>query len=402
MSCRQIVYGNTMKDIYLDYAAATPVRQEVLDAMQPYGDQAFGNPSSFHYKGLEASQAIGSARGKIAQILGCLPEELVFTSGGTESINLALQGLARPKRRGHIVTTAIEHAAVLETCIFLEGQGFEVTYVKPQRNGIVVPEDIRKAIRPDTFLVSVMYANNEIGTIQRIRDIGLVCREQGIAFHTDACQAAGMLDLNVEELRVDLLSINGSKVYGPKGVGLLYIRSGIELQPLQFGGGQEKGRRSGTENVAGIVGLAHALELAQSDKETENKRLTVLRDYLINDTFKAIPRTILNGDPTLRLPNNVNLTFLDVEGESLVLHLNELGIYAATGSACNSKNLKPSHVLTAIGVSGEAIHGSVRFSLGLFTTKQQIEYLLGQLPQIVERLRQISPVHINKDNIYIK
>ncbi|MDP3997770.1 MAG: cysteine desulfurase family protein [bacterium] len=390
-----------MEDIYLDYAAATPLHPEVQDAIRPLENVFYGNPGSLHFKGLEAYRAITKARETIATILRCQLSEIVFTSGGTESINLALQGVARQKMSGHIITTAIEHVSVLETCRFLEHNNFEVTYIKPDQRGLVNVQDIRAALRPDTILVSVMYANNEIGTIQPIAEIGAICHKRRILFHTDACQAAGVLDLNVNTLQVDLLTLNGSKIYGPKGIGLLYVRNGVVLQPIFHGGGQERGIRSGTENVAGIVGLAKALEIAQADCASENERLSTLRDYLVKDVIRTIPKTILNGDVKQRLPNNVNITFLDIEGEALILHLNELGIYAATGSACNSKKLKPSHVLTAIGVSGDAVHGSIRFTLGRFTKQQHLDFLLAKLPSIVEKLRQMSPINIKLKDVYV-
>lgn len=368
----------------------------VLEAMMPYFGPEFGNPSSIYAIAQRAKQALDEARSDVAEILGCTPEEIIFTSGGTESDNLAILGVARAnKSKGnHIVTTKIEHHAVLHPCEVLEKEGFEVTYVEVEKNGIVDAEKLKAAIREDTILVSVMYANNEIGTIQPIGTIGRFCKKRDIPFHTDACQAAGALDINVDRLKVSLLTLNGSKIYGPKGVGVLYIKKGINIQPLMYGGEQERRIRPGTENVAGIVGLAKALQLAQEESEKENKRLIALRDYLIKGIETRIPKVILNGDRVERLPNNVNVSILDIEGEALLLRLDMAGFAASSGSACTSGSLDPSHVILALGHPYEIAHGSLRFSLGKNTTKKDLDNLLEVLPKIVDDLRAISPVRL--------
>ena len=388
-----------MNTIYLDHAATTPLDPRVKAVVDRLYEESFGNPSSFHTLGLRAKHALNDARAAIAKILGAKAEEIIFTSGGTESVNLALKGVARAAGRAgkgrHIITSAIEHPAVLESCKALVREGFEISYLEVDRHGIVAPESLKKAIRADTVLISIMYANNEIGTIEPIKELAAVARSHGIPFHTDACQAAPYLELDVNTLGVDLMTINSSKCYGPKGVGALFVRSGVELEPIIHGGGQEFGFRSGTENVPGIVGFAKALELCQAERIAESKRLAGLRDKLISGIVERIPKSFLNGHPTQRLPNNVNITILDVEGESLVLHLNELGICASTGSACSSHKLEPSHVITALGLPHEASHGSLRFTLGRETTDIDIERVLSVLPGIVEALREISPVRLD-------
>jgi cysteine desulfurase len=380
-----------MKDIYLDNAATTPVRSEVMAAMEPYFSKNYGNPSSMHRQGLLANAATSEAREKISKVLNCSSKEIIFTSGGTESVNLAIKGVAFAKGRGHIITQKTEHHAVLKTCEWLEKKGFAVSYLDVNEFGLVNPTDVKNAIRTDTILVTVMYANNELGTIQPISEIGKICKEKGVLFHTDACQAAGYLNLSVERLDVDLMTINGSKIYGPKGSGLLFVKQGTKIEPSLHGGGQEFGLRSGTENVPSIVGFASALELAQKEKASESNKLSGLRDKLILELLK-IPNTRLNGHPTKRLPNNVNISFSGVEGESILLKLNELGIFASTGSACSAKDIKPSHVLLAIGLSHELAHGSIRFSLGRTTTKKDVAYVLKVLPKIISELRGMSPI----------
>jgi cysteine desulfurase len=364
--------------------------------MIPYFKEKYGNPSSMHHKGLEARNAIEGARKKIALSLNCKAEEIIFTGGGTESVNLAIKGVAfaNKKNGNHIITSKFEHHAVLEACKYLEKNGFEVSYLGVSREGMVNPADVERAITDKTILVSVMYANNEIGTIQPVREIGEVCRRKGVLFHTDACQAAGYLDIKASNLNADMMSLNGSKIYGPKGVGILFVKSGVSLEPIIHGGGQEKGLRSGTENVPAIVGFAKALELVQSEREREGARLLKLREMLIDGLLK-IPKSRLNGSRKKRLPNNANITFLDVEGEAMLLHLSEKGVCASTGSACSSTSLEASHVLTAIGVKPEAAHGSVRFSLGRETKERDIRYLLKIMPEIVEKLRKISPIKLN-------
>src|SRR3989344_6479448 len=398
------------KEAYLDHAAATYLAPEVEAVMAPFGQKLFGNPSSIHDSGRAAKAAIAEARSQIAKILNAVPEEIIFTASGTMSDNLAILGLARAnKSKGrHLIATAIEHHAVLKPFEYLsQKEGFEVTILSVDHDGLVRLEDLEKAIRPETILVSVMYANNEIGTIQPIAEIGeLVSRLNKIRaphqlpriyFHTDACQAAGALSLDVKDLGVDLLTLNGSKIYGPKGSGVLFVARGVQLEPLILGGGQERSLVAGTENVAGIVGLATALALAQKNRETENQRLINLRDKLIAGVLQRIPKSRLNGHPTKRLPNNANVTILDVEGEAMLLYLNEYGIYAATGSACDSATLDPSHVILALGLPYEFAPGSMRFALGRRTTSEDIDYILEILPAIVKTLREVSPVKLEMD-----
>jgi len=383
-----------MRISYLDNAATTPVDKRVLAAMLPYFSEKFGNPGSMHQKGLEAKEAVEEARKKIAKLIEAEPDEIIFVSGGTESDNLALIGIANAlKEKGnHIITTNIEHHAVFDTCEYLEEQGFKVTFVPVEKNGIVNPKEIEKVITKDTILISVIYANNEIGTIQPIGEISKIAKSKEILFHTDACQAAGYLDINAKNLGVDLMTLNGSKIYGPKGIGILYAKKGTVIQPIIYGGGQEKGMRSGTENVPAIAGFAKALEIAQKERENESKRLVKLRDNLVDGIKNKIPDIIINGDLKKRLPNNVNISFLGVEGESMLLHLDAKGICASTGSACSSHSLEPSHVIKALGNSDEVSHGSLRFSLGRHTTEEDIDKVLKELPKIVESLRKISPI----------
>lgn len=393
-----------MKQIYLDHAATTPMDHRVLEAMTPYFSDTPGNPSSFHTPGLRAKEAVTEARQTIAKILNIREDEVIFTSGGTESDNLALLGIIRAhKDKGnHVITSSIEHHAVLEPLLHLQKKKeIDLTIIPVDRDGKVDPEAVAKAIRPNTILVTIMMANNEIGTIEPIADIGreiIKWRKAQITplpyFHTDACQAAGVLDLDVEKLHVDLLTLNGSKIYGPKGIGMLYVRRAVKIEPLIRGGGQEKNYRSGTENVPGIIGLAKALELAQQDKDTENTRLTKLRDRLVEGLLK-IPKSRLNGHPTDRLPNSVNVSFLDIEGEAAVLYLDAEGVYISTGSACASLSLDPSHVILATGLSYEAAHGSLRFTLGHDTTEADIDHVIAVMPGIVERLRHMSPVNLD-------
>ncbi len=395
-----------MPFIYLDHAATTPLDPRVLEAMLPYLKEGYGNPSSFHSVGKFAKDAVDRSRERIATIVKARPDEILFTSGGTESDNLAILGFARANAGlgRHLITTALEHHAVLEAMTHLEKkEGFYVTYLTPDKTGRITAEQVRMALQPDTILVSVMYANNEIGTIEPIAEIGNVVQKfrqeqkrTWPVFHTDACQGTGFLDVNVEKLHVDLLTLNGSKMYGPKGVGILYVKRGVKLQPIVFGGPQEKGWRPGTENVAAIVGLAQALELAQGDRERESARLLPLRDKLIQGILTRIPKTRLNGHPTDRLPNNVNISFMDIEGEALLLYLDAVGVYASTGSACTSLSLDPSHVILALGYPYEVAHGSMRFSLGHATTEADIDYVLQTLPPLVEKLRSISPVRVDE------
>ena len=350
-----------MKEIYLDNAATSRIDPRVLKEMMLYYISEYGNPSSFHNKGKEAKEAVENARKTISLILNCQPKEIIFTSGGSESINLALKGVAFANKEdgNHVITTKIEHPAVLETCSYLSYRGFEITYLGVNKNGRVNPKDVENEITNKTILISVMYANNEIGSVQDIEEIGKIANSKKIYFHTDAYQASGFLDLDVKKLGVDLLSLNGSKVNGPKGAGLLYIKEGVLVEPLIHGGGQESGYRSGTEDVPEIVGIAKALQIAFENREEKNSKMIELRDYFISELLK-ISKSRLNGDSEKRLPNNVNISFLDVEGESMLLHLNEKGIYASSGSACTSKSLETSHVLRAIGLPYEASYGSLR------------------------------------------
>jgi len=383
-----------MRRIYLDYAATTPTHPEVVKAMLPYFTEEFGNPSSIHSYGQEAKGAIEEARAKVAHLIGARDEEIVFTSGGTEADNFALKGVAyvSESKGDHIITSSIEHHAVIESCKFLERRGFKVTYLPVDGYGLVDPEDVRKAITGKTILISVMHANNEVGTIEPIAEIGKIAQEAGIYFHTDAVQTTGHIPVDVNELGVDLLSISAHKLYGPKGIGALYIRKGTKLVSFMHGGEQERRRRASTENVPGIAGFGKAVELAQQEMSEEAKRLTYLRDQLIRGLLERIDHTRLNGHPAMRLPNNVNDSVDFVEGESMLLNLDLEGICVSTGSACSSQSLEPSHVLLAMGLSHEQAHGSLRFSLGKWTTGEEIDRVLDVLPRIVAKLRAMSPL----------
>lgn len=384
-----------MKRYYFDYAGTTPTDPVVIEAMQPYFYESFGNPSSLHYFGQQARKAMEESRTKIASFLGAKEEEIIFTSGGTESNNFALHGIvyANDKKGNHIITSAIEHHAVLEPAKFLEKIGFKVTYVKVDQYGIVSPEDIKKAITDKTILISIMHANNEIGIIQPIKEISKIAREKGIYFHTDAVQTVGHIPTLVDELGVDLLSLSAHKFYGPKGVGALYVRKGTKVTPFLRGGGQEKHRRASTENVPGIVGLAKAIELCRDKMDKEAEEQIQLRDRIIKELQDKIDRIYLNGHPTNRLPNNVNFSVEYIEGESMLLNLDMLGIAASTGSACTSGDLEPSHVLLSIGRPRELCHGSIRFTLGRYTQSQDVDYLLEQFPNVVSKLRSMSPLY---------
>ena len=383
-----------MKRIYLDYAATTPVHPEVIKAMLPYFSDAFGNPSSLYSYGLEARQAIEAARNKVAESIGAKNEEIVFTGGGSEADNFAIKGVADANRRkgNHIITSVIEHHAVLVTCKFLEKRGFKVTYLPVDKYGLVDPESVSKAITDKTILISIMHANNEIGTIQPIGEIGKIARKAKIYFHTDAVQTVGHIPVNVNELKVDMLSFSAHKLYGPKGVGVLYIRKGTKVTSLIHGGEQEQGRRAGTENVPGIVGLGKAIELAGLDIANETARLITLRNVLIKGILEKIEHSRLNGHPEQRLPNNVNVSVDFIEGESTCLNLDLEGICISTGSACSSSDAEPSHVLLAIGLSHEQARSSLRFTMGRLTTAEDIERVLEVLPRTVARLRAISPL----------
>ncbi|HHU60608.1 MAG: cysteine desulfurase NifS [Bacillota bacterium] len=384
-----------MGQIYMDHAATTAVRREVAEAMKPFFTSKFGNSSSVYDLGREARRGLDQARDKIFKLLGAeRAEEIIFTSGGSEANNLAIKGVAwaYANKGKHIITSSIEHPAVLDTANWLTQFGFELTVLPVDEYGLVDSQKVASALRPDTILVSIMHANNEIGTIQPISEIGKIVRQHGALFHTDAVQTAGSLDLDVDELNVDLLSISAHKFYGPKGVGALYVRRGVRLEPLIHGGAQEKRRRAGTENVAGIVGMATALELAQTERKVESARLTKLRDKLIKG-LQIIPDTKVNGDLENRLSNNVNVCFKYIEGESLLLNLDLKGIAASSGSACTSGSLDPSHVLLAMGLSHEIAHGSLRLTLGRENTEADVDYLLEVVPEIVERLRAMSPLY---------
>lgn len=383
-----------MREVYLDNAATTKVDEKVLDSMLPYLKEKYGNPSSMHNKGMEAKNAIVDARERVSKCLNCLPEEIIFTGSGTESDNLAILGYARKNKKSgsHIITTKVEHHAVLYAFEQLEKEGFRVTYLDVDKDGLISLDELSKEITDDTLFVSIIYANNEIGTVQDIPAIAKLCREKGVVFHTDACQATSYLETDINILNVDMMTMNGSKIYGPKGIGVLYKKKNIELEPLVYGGGQEANLRSGTENIANIVGFAKALELVLKHKKTEILRLEKLRDYMIEELLK-ISETKLNGHPTKRLPNNVNISFVNIEGESMLLLLNEEGIYASTGSACSSASLEPSHVIVALGLPHELGHSSIRFSLGKDTTKQDIDYVIEKTQPIVEKLRSMSPLH---------
>lgn len=383
-----------MKRVYLDYAATTPVHPEVILAMTPYFAEIWGNPSSIHACGLEARSAVEEARDKIAGLIGAHKDEIFFTSGGTEADNWALQGIASANRaRGnHIITSSIEHHAVLETCKHLEEQGFSITYLPVDRYGMVNPDEVKKAITSKTILISIMHANNEVGSIQPIPEIGKVAKTAGVYFHTDAVQTVGHIPVDVNKLGVDMLSISAHKLYGPKGIGALYIRAGTDIQPLIYGGGQEKQMRAGTENVPGIVGFGKAVELAQEEMDDEARRISQLRDTLLKNIMKNVEHTYLNGHPTKRLPNNANVSFAFVEGEAICLNLDLAGICAATGSACSSMSMEASHVLLAIGLSPELARSSLRFSFGKWSTEEDVKYVLEKLPAAVSRLRSISPL----------
>ncbi|HJK61605.1 MAG TPA: cysteine desulfurase NifS [Methanocorpusculum sp.] len=365
----------------------------MVEAMLPYFSEKFGNPSSVYGIGQENKAAVDEARAKVAAAINAEPNEIYFTAGGTESDNWVLKGVAFANiRKGkHIITTAVEHHAILHAAEWLQSQGFEVTYLPVDQYGMVSPADVEKAIRPDTILISVMYANNEVGTIQPIAEIGAIARAHGIYFHTDAVQAVGHVPIDVKAEHIDMLSLSGHKFYGPKGIGVLYIRRGVRIQNLLHGGAQESRHRAGTENVAGIVGLGAAIERSVAAMPEESARLTAMRDHMIRELLK-IPASHLNGHPTQRLPNNVNITFEYIEGEGILLLLNMFGICASTGSACNSASLEPSHVLTAMGVPHEIAHGSVRLTLGERNTEEDVSYVLEKLPEVVGKLRSMSPL----------
>ncbi len=382
-----------MKRIYLDYAATTPVHDEVVQAMTPHWSEHFGNPSSIYSYGQEAKGTIEDAREKVAELIGASPEEIVFTSGGTEADNFAIKGTAFAAKKGkHIITSGIEHHAIHETCSFLERHGFEVTYLPVDGHGLVDANALGEAITKETILVSVMHANNEVGTVQPIAALAAIAREAGVYFHSDAVQTVGHIPTDVNELGVDLLSISAHKLYGPKGVGALYVRKGTRLVPFMHGGGQERNRRGGTENVPGIAGFGKAAEIAAKETPEEAERLTVFRQRLIEGILGTIDDSRLNGHPEQRLPNNVNVSIDYVEGESMLLNLDLEGICASTGSACSSASLEASHVLLAMGLAHEQAHASLRFTMGKWTEAEHVDRVLEVLPPIVTRLRAMSPL----------
>ena len=381
--------------IYLDNAATTKTAQEVVDAMLPYFTENYGNPSSIYDLGTKSKEAITKGREQIAEVLGAKSEEIYFTAGGSEADNWALKATfeAYKNKGNHIITTKIEHHAILHTCEYLEKRGAKITYLDVDENGVVDLDQLQKAITPETILISVMFANNEIGTIQPIKEIGMIAKEHNILFHTDAVQAFGQVPINVDELNIDMLSSSGHKINGPKGIGFLYIRKGVKIRSFVHGGAQERKRRAGTENVPGIVGFGKAVELAVASMDDRIRKETELRDYAIARIEKEIPYCRLNGDRTRRLPNNINFSFRFVEGESLLIMLDMKGICASSGSACTSGSLDPSHVLLAIGLPHEIAHGSLRMTLSAETTKEEIDYTIDNLKEIVAHLRSMSPLY---------
>lgn len=383
-----------MKNIYLDNSATTKTDEEVVKAMLPYLSENYGNPSSIYSIGQTARKAVEESRETVASILNCSPNEIYFTSGGSESDNTIIKGIAYSyKNKGnHIITSKIEHPAVLETCKQLEKEGFEVSYINVDSNGIVDLKELEEAIKPSTILISIMFANNEIGTIEPIKEIGQIAKSHGVIFHTDAVQAVGSINIDVQDMNIDSLSLSAHKFYGPKGVGALYVRKGVKFTKYINGGHQEKNKRAGTENVAGIVGLAKALEISHRDMEKHNKQIKELRDYYVQEVKQKIPYIKINGDLEKRLPGNSNISFRFIEGESLLLNLDLKGICASSGSACTSGSLDPSHVLLAIGLPHEIAHGSLRISIGKYNTKEEIEYTVSCLTEIVQRLRDMSPL----------
>ncbi|NSW81772.1 MAG: cysteine desulfurase NifS [Syntrophothermus sp.] len=385
-----------MRQIYMDHSATTPIDQEVFECMIPYLTDRFGNPSSIFYSaGQTARQAVEKAREQVASLLNALPDEVVFTSGGTEADNLAIVGYAMANRHkgNHIITSSIEHHAVYDTCKYLSNYGFEVTFLPVDGNGIVEPETLKTALKPNTTLVSIMHANNEIGTVEPIKELASITHEAGAAFHCDAVQTVGRIPVDVVDLGVDMLSASSHKLYGPKGVGCLYVRTGITMQKLLHGGGQEKKRRAGTENVPGIVGFGKAAELAQQRMDETGKRLRELGERLAQGLLQAIPYSRLTGHPVKRIPGHVSLCFEFVEGESILLMLDQVGVMASSGSACTSGSLEPSHVLLALGLPHEIAHGSLRLTLGKGNSEEDVDHVLNVLPPIVERLRQMSPLN---------
>ncbi len=387
-----------MRNVYLDYSATTPVKDEVLQEMIPYFTEKFGNPSSLYDKGLESKDAVTNAREQVAALIGAQPKEIFFTAGGTEADNWVVFGAAdKLKAKGnHIITTKVEHHAMLHSCQFLEKQGFEVTYLDINEEGRVTPEMLEAAIKDNTILISIMMVNNEIGTVNAIQELAAVAKAHGILFHTDAVQALGNVPINVKELGVDLMSMSAHKIYGPKGAGALYIRRGVHISNYLHGGAQEAKKRAGTENLTGIVGFGKAAEVAKRDFDKHVEHCRTLRNHLVERVLAEIPNTFVNGSMEHRHPGNASITFEYIEGEAILLFLNHAGISVSTGSACSSNSLEPSHVLTALGVPVEKIHGTVRFTIGDFTTMEDVDYVVDTLKNVVSRLREISSVNTQK------
>ena len=387
-----------MRNVYLDYSATTPVKDEVLQEMIPYFTEKFGNPSSLYDKGLESKDAVTHAREQVAALIGAQPKEIFFTAGGTEADNWVVFGAAdKLKAKGnHIITTKVEHHAMLHSCQFLEKQGFEVTYLDINEEGRVTPEMLEAAIKDNTILISIMMVNNEIGTVMAIQELAAVAKAHGILFHTDAVQALGNVPINVKELGVDLMSMSAHKIYGPKGTGALYIRRGVHISNYLHGGAQEAKKRAGTENLTGIVGFGKAAEVAKRDFDKHVEHCRTLRNHLVDRVLAEIPNTFVNGSMEHRHPGNASITFEYIEGEAILLFLNHAGISVSTGSACSSNSLEPSHVLTALGVPVEKIHGTVRFTIGDFTTMEDVDYVVDTLKNVVSRLREISSVNTQK------
>jgi len=384
--------------IYLDYAATTPVDPRVVKAMLPYFSEKFGNTMSLHGFGREAKETLERSRQEVADLMGAGSEEVFFTGSATESNNLALKGIAfaNQKRGNHIIISSIEHACVLESAKWLESRGFEVSRLKVDKYGLIDPSQVKKAIKKETLLVSIMHANNEIGTVEPIEEIGKICRQSGVYFHSDAAQSLGKIAVDVNKMNVDLLTASSHKMYGPKGAACIYIKKGIKVEPILHGGGHEEGLRSSTINLAAIVGFARACQIAKKEMAEEGRRLKRLRDKLIKGVLEGIELSYLNGHPRKRLPNNANFWFSFIEGEALIMRLDLLGIAASTGSACSSEELKPSHVLLALGLKPQQAHGSLRLSLGRWTKEKEIDFVLRVLPEVVKNLRKISPFKRNK------
>ncbi|MFA6250652.1 MAG: cysteine desulfurase family protein [Candidatus Shapirobacteria bacterium] len=378
---------------YLDYAATTPVDPEVIRAMEPYYNQKYGNTMSIHAFGQRQSEAVEKARRVIARSLEALPEEIIFTASATESNNLAIKGMAfaNQKKGKHLIISTIEHDCVMESAKWLRNLGWKISWLAVDGEGVVDTDQLKREISIETFLVSVIHGNNEMGTVQNIREIGAICKERGVRFHTDAAQSFGPVKIDVNQMNLDALTISSHKIYGPKGAAVLYLKKGTKIEPWLHGGGQENGLRSSTVNVPAIVGLAKAVEIVQKTRDKENRKLAKLRDYFIKEVLGLIEGTSLNGHPTERLPNNINISFANIEGESLLMELDRRGVEVSTGSACSSRSLEPSHVLMAMGLGEKAAHGSIRFSLGRWTTKAELDYVIKVLPPIVYKLRKISP-----------